>query len=76
MTNYRTFTDGGTLNLNHATALARLAPADAREEELALFTQGLTSLLNARPPNTGSLPKRLRRYSKPESAGSSKPRTT
>ena len=45
---YRTSADGGTLSLN-PSALARLGPAGAREEELALFAQGLTTLLNARP---------------------------
>jgi hypothetical protein len=45
---YRSTTDGGALNLN-PSALARLGPTDAKEEELALFAQGLTAMLNARP---------------------------
>jgi hypothetical protein len=45
---YRASTDGGTLQLNPG-ALAKLAPADAKPEELSLFTQDLGSLLNSRP---------------------------
>jgi hypothetical protein len=45
---YRASTDGGTLQLN-PSALARLAPADAKPEDLSLFTEGLGSLLNGRP---------------------------
>jgi len=58
LTHFRAASDTGTLNLN-LSALARLGPADAREEELALFTQGLTTLLNSRPAETRVYPSAL-----------------
>ncbi|HUI82355.1 MAG TPA: hypothetical protein VLY24_30740 [Bryobacteraceae bacterium] len=52
---YRASMSGGALQLNPST-LGRLAPTGARQEELASFTQGLDSLLNARPADTGANP--------------------
>ena len=58
---YRASTDGGTLQLNPG-ALAKLAPADAKPEELSLFTQDLGSLLNSRPAEPRFHPSALAAY--------------
>lgn len=48
LTRYRASAEGAALNLNSA-ALARLAPADTKKEQLAVFTEYMGLLLSKRP---------------------------